>query len=198
MNSSPHPTEPPALSRRDAIKRAAVILGAAISPSLLAGLMSAEPPAAAAAGRPLYLNAKQFEIAAAAAGRIIPRTDTPGAGDVGVPGFIDLMYGKYLSEPEKELFRHGLAELEAASVQADQRAFSEQSPVRQDSLLRRMAAGSPQPEKTFLQQIRELTLVGYFTSEVVGKNVLHFDPVPGRYDGCVPISEVGNVAWTVK
>ena len=36
----------------------------------------------------------------------------------------------------------------------------------------------------------------YFTSEPVGKNVLHYDPIPGQFAGCVPISEVGNVSWT--
>jgi hypothetical protein len=37
---------------------------------------------------------------------------------------------------------------------------------------------------------------GYFTSEQVGRNVLHYDPVPGRYDACVPIDEVGRRNWT--
>ena len=32
--------------------------------------------------------------------------------------------------------------------------------------------------------------------EQVGKNVLHYDPVPGRYDGCVPIDQVGRRNWT--
>ena len=39
---------------------------------------------------------------------------------------------------------------------------------------------------------RELVILGYFTSEEVGTNVLHYNPVPGRYNGCVPIEAVGQ------
>ena len=44
--------------------------------------------------------------------------------------------------------------------------------------------------------ILELTVLGYFTSETVGKTVLHYDPVPGRFEACIPLAEVGNRAWT--
>ena len=46
-----------------------------------------------------------------------------------------------------------------------------------------------QSREHFLR-VRELTIVGYFTSETVGKTVLHYDPIPGRYDGCIPLAEV--------
>jgi hypothetical protein len=63
-------------------------------------------------------------------------------------------------------------------------------------LLVEIAKASQQKEKTFFHQIRELTLVGYFTSEPIGKEVLHYDPIPGRFQGCIPLSEVGNKSWT--
>ena len=47
-----------------------------------------------------------------------------------------------------------------------------------------------------LIQVRKLSLFGFFTSEKIGKEVLSFDPIPGRYDPCIPVSEVGN-AWTI-
>ena len=48
----------------------------------------------------------------------------------------------------------------------------------------------------FLFTIRELSLVGYFTSEKVGTEVLNFDPIPGEYLPCIPVSDIGN-AWTI-
>jgi hypothetical protein len=30
----------------------------------------------------------------------------------------------------------------------------------------------------------------------VGREVLHYDPVPGRWDPCVPLAEVGDRLWT--
>jgi hypothetical protein len=38
-------------------------------------------------------------------------------------------------------------------------------------------------------------ILGYFTSEQVGRHVLHYDPVPGRYESCIPIEQVGNRNW---
>jgi glucoside 3-dehydrogenase (cytochrome c) hitch-hiker subunit len=40
-------------------------------------------------------------------------------------------------------------------------------------------------------------VLGYFTSEQVGRNVLHYDPVPGRYEACIPIDQVGRRNWTI-
>ena len=193
---APEPVDSFALTRREAIKRTALILGMAISPSILTGLMSAQTAPGAAKPKPKYLDAKQFATAGALAERIIPRTDTPGALDVGVPAFIDLMVGAYMDADEKKLFLAGLAEVEAKSRMAHQRDFARLSPAQQDALLKGIADESQNKEKTFFYQMKELTLLGYFTSEPVGKNVLHYDPVPGRFDPCVPISEVGNAAWT--
>ena len=47
-----------------------------------------------------------------------------------------------------------------------------------------------------LFSIREFALLGYFTSENIGTEVLNFDPIPGGYKPCIPVSEVGN-AWTI-
>ena len=80
------------LTRRDALKRAAVFLGVAISPSILNGVLRAQL-AAAAPAKPRFLSASQFGTVTTIAERILPRTDTPGALDVGVPAFIDLMFG---------------------------------------------------------------------------------------------------------
>ena len=47
-----------------------------------------------------------------------------------------------------------------------------------------------------LMEIRKLSLFGYFTSEKIGKEVLNFDPIPGEYDPCIPLADIGN-AWTI-
>ncbi|MDO8543910.1 MAG: gluconate 2-dehydrogenase subunit 3 family protein [Opitutaceae bacterium] len=197
MNSSPSsipPSGPSGFTRREAIKRAALILGVAISPSILAGVMRGQ--AVAAAPPKNYLTPKERETAAAAAERIIPRTDTPGATDVGVPAFMDLMYGEYLSDEEKRVFADGLAELDRASTAAKGRSFGALSPAQQDALLRDHAEAGGGREQTFFYVLKELTVVGYFTSETVGKTVLRYDPIPGAFQGCIPLSEVGKASWT--
>ncbi len=184
------------MTRREAIRRTALALGVAITPSLLIGVMNAQTVSRTAVDAPTYLSSPQFATVRAIAERIIPKTDTPGATDVGVPAFIDLMYGKYLTEEEKRVFAAGLAEVEKISAQQGQRNFAQLSSVQQDALLTQIARAAQEQEKTFFHLMKELTLLGYFTSEPVGKTVLHYDPIPGRYQGCIPLSEVGNVSWT--
>jgi gluconate 2-dehydrogenase gamma chain len=193
MTHSHENAEQTAMTRREAIRRTALLLGVAVSPSLVSGVLRAQPAAARATA---YLSAKQRETVDAVAERILPRTDTPGARDVGVPAFIDLMFGEYMTAEEKKMFADGLAEVEAMSAAESRRAFSALTPAEQDALLARMAVASQGKEKSFFAQMREVTLLGYFSSEQVGKNVLHYDPVPGRWEADVPLAEVGNRAWT--
>lgn len=185
------------LTRREALRRAALFLGAALTPSLVTGVLEAQTPAPAAAGaKPSYLTGAQLATVGAVAERILPRTDTPGALDAGVPAFIDLMYGKYLGDEDRKMFTTGLADLEASSAATHQRGFTALTAEQQDALLTAVAKVSQARPKSFFAQIKELTVVGYFTSEPVGRTVLNYDPVPGPYKGCVPIAEVGNRSWT--
>lgn len=188
--------ESAAMSRREAIKRATLFFGVALSPSLLTGLMQAATAPGAATAKPVYLSAKQFETAGAVADRILPRTDTSGALDVGVPAFIDLMYGKYLLAEDQKVVAAGLAEVEAASVAAHKKIFIQLTAAQQDAVLTTLAEASKTKTRTFFHQFKELTVLGYFSSETVGKEVLHYDPVPGRFEACIPLAEVGNKAWT--
>ena len=189
-------TEARALTRREAIQRATLFLGVALSPSLLTSVMQAATPLGGVNAKPVYLSAQQFAIAGAVAERILPRTDTPGARDVGVPAFIDLMFGKYLAAEDKQVVATGLAEVEAASLAAQKKSFLQLTDAQQDALLTTLAEASKTKVRTFFHQFKELTVLGYFTSETVGKTVLHYDPVPGRFDACIPLAEVGNRAWT--
>ena len=196
MHTASAPTDTQLMNRREAIRRTALLLGVAVSPSLVSGVLRAQPAAPAAGGKRVYLTSKQSEIVGAVAERILPRTDTPGAIDVGVPAFIDLMYGEFMTVEEQQMFYVGLAEVEIKGMAAHGREFARLAPAQQDEVLTKIAVAAQAREKSFFQLARELTLLGYFSSETVGKTVLHYDPVPGRFDACIPLSEVGNAAWT--
>ena len=96
------------ISRREAIQRAALLAGVALSPELFTFVGRAQTAAAKT-----YLSAAQGAIARAAVDRILPRTDTPGAVDVGVPAFIDLFYGEFMSPAEQKLLIKSLDDVEA-------------------------------------------------------------------------------------
>ena len=184
-------SNPDPISRREAIRRTALLLGVAVSPSWLA-CVDRRPDTTG----PVHLAAPQFALAAAIAERILPRTDTPGAGDVGVPAFLDRLYGEFMTPDEQQRFAAGLDEVEAASTAEHRVPFVSLAADQQDALLTRIARASQDQDTSFFAQMRAAVVLGYFTAEEVGRNVLHYLPVPGRYDPCLPIEEVGRRNWT--
>jgi gluconate 2-dehydrogenase gamma chain len=179
------------ISRREALRRAALLAGVALSPELLTFVGRAQTPASKT-----YLTTAQGAIVSAAAERILPRTDTPGALDAGVPAFIDRFYGEFMSAEERQLLVKGLEDIDAAARTAHGAPFASLAPAQQDGVLRGIANTQQTANPSSFGLLRSTTVLGYFTSEVVGKNVLHYDPVPGAYDGCVPIDQVGRRNWT--
>ena len=179
------------IDRREAIRRAALLAGVALSPGWLSVIDRGAPLAQAR-----HLTSGQLALVTAVAERILPRTDTPGATDVGVPGFIDLLYGEFMTDAERELLIAGLADVEKAARAGHDSSFHTLDAARQDALLEGIAKAEEGREGGFFRLIRSATVLGYFTSEPVGRNVLHYDPVPGRYDPCVPIDDVGRRNWT--
>ncbi|MBP7140746.1 MAG: gluconate 2-dehydrogenase subunit 3 family protein [Opitutaceae bacterium] len=184
------------LTRRAALRRAAFLLGVAFSPSLVARVLRAQEEGFPGPEKSQGLSPQALETVSAVAERIIPRTDTPGAIDVGVPAFINLMCVGYLTADEHNLILNGVDDLEKRSVSSHGRSFSKLGAAEQDTLLQAIAREPQGKPSRFFRQLRELTILGYFTSEEVGKNVLHYNPVPGGFDACIPVSEIGNVNWT--
>lgn len=182
------------LTRREALRRASLLLGVAFTPSILAAATSVAPPVGVGATSALG-DADRARVAALAE-RLLPRTDTPGALDAGVPAFIERMVNAYFTDRERATFLAGLPQVDTLSRSRAGADFVRLRPEQQDLVLAALAETAVGQGVTFYSLLREATIVGYFTSELVGKTVLHYDPVPGRFDACIPISEVGNVAWT--
>lgn len=192
MVPSDEQTAPSLIGRREAIRRAVLLAGVVVAPEWLMAVDQVARPAAPGS----RLAPAQAAIAGAVADRILPRTDTPGAADVGVHAFIDLLYGEFMTPAERKMLTDGLDSVDAAARSAHGRVFIILPADQQDALLRTIARAEEGKDQGFFRLIRSATILGYFTSEQVGRNVLHYDPVPGRYDGCVPIDQVGRRNWT--
>jgi hypothetical protein len=191
MSPRPEETATAGISRREAIRRAALAAGVMLSAEWLSIVDGVRPVAQGA-----RLSQAHAALAGAIADRIIPRTDIPGAADVGVPAFIELLYAEFMSPAEQKTLTAGLDNVESIARSSFNGSFASLPASRQDELLRGLAKAEEGREGGFFRLIRSATILGYFTSESVGKNVLHYDPVPGAYDGCVPIDQVGRRNWT--
>ena len=201
MVPSDEQTAPSLIGRREAIRRAALLAGVVVAPDWLLAVDPAFANASAGkqgspAAQGPRLTSAHAAIAGAVADRILPRTDTPGAADVGVPAFIDRLYGEFMTPAERQLLTDGLNAVDAAAKSAHGSGFSALTADRMDELLRTIARAEEGKPQGFFRLIRSATILGYFTSEQVGRKVLLYDPVPGRYDGCIPIEQVGRRNWT--
>jgi gluconate 2-dehydrogenase gamma chain len=96
---------------------------------------------AATAGHLLHLfNPHQRAAVAAIAERIIPETDTPGAGAAGVPDFIELIVAEHYKQDQRTNFLQGLADVDARSQARFGPGFAQMTPAQQDEILARLEA----------------------------------------------------------
>ena len=171
---------------------------------------------------PSFFSPEHIDLIAEIAETILPATETPGAKDVLVHRFIDLAISKFYTSEEQNHIKSGIADFIDQCQEANGKAFEALEPTARTTFLNEMektsraeAAASRQTasrqedEKTerpraeptdppvrlrpFYSYVKELTLLGYFTSEKVGEEVLTYDPIPGVAIGCMPLEEVGRV-----
>jgi len=189
------------MDRRTALKRTAMIMGGALSSSAIAGVLQGCSAEKQLDWQPVFLSQEQAATTAEVTERIIPATDTPGAKDVGVPEFIDKMLNDIYTEEEQQQFLDGINQLNQESESAFGDPFVGLSPEQQDEVLQKMAvaSGDYQGEgKPFFKMAKELTMLGFFTSEIGATQVLQYAQVPGYYEGCIPVEEAGNgKTWAV-
>jgi hypothetical protein len=156
------------------------------------------------------LNSHQAATVTAIAEQIIPRTESPGAADIGVTQFVDLILTEWYTDEERNRFLNGLADVDARTKASfgkqfvecsmDQRsevmmALGEQMTEEADAVRyrgRRYRGSVPKPDRNFYYMIRSLTLTAYYTSEEGATKELGFEIIPQRHDGCANSQDVGK------
>jgi hypothetical protein len=142
---------------------------------------------------------------------ILPTTDTPGAKDVEVIKYIDATVA-HIYEPEaKERFGKGMAACIQSLEAENGGKFSELEREQLSAFLEKHMGKSVDPAVhkanreliaqenpptddkkrqayyllNFLNSLKSLTIAGFYGSEVIGKEYLTYDPIPGPYQGCI-------------
>lgn len=189
------------IPRREAVRRLGVLVGGALSSSTVSALLAGcgpEPRDPPASWTPRALSSAQLDRLAAVVDRILPPTDTPGASEVGVPEFIDRLLADWAREDERTRVLDGLDSLDDLSVEALGTPFLEADRAQQTELLSRLdveavaARGRDDDPLPFFATLKEWTLVGYYTSEAGATRELQWLAAPGRFDGDLPLDEVGR------
>jgi hypothetical protein len=135
------------------------------------------------------LDPDQMEVVTRIADLILPETSTPGATSVKVPEFIDLMLTEWYPATERDRFLDGLADLDARGRRDHGGVFLDLRAADQGALLQALdgVKGAEGSAEDAFATVKQLTIYGYFTSEVVMKDVIHYQVIPGRFDGCIPV-----------
>ena len=180
------------MNRRDALSRVALILGGTVvgANAFLEGCKPADKKAAAARtfsdGDSAYLD----EIA----DTIIPTTNTPGAKAAKVGAFMTVMVNDCYDEKDQQTFFDGMKLLNEASDKKFGKSFMDIDAAQRKTLLteidaenkKYMADKKSEDPKHYFRMMKELTLLGYFTSEIGATQALRYIAAPGKYEGCVP------------
>ncbi|HEY5918344.1 MAG TPA: gluconate 2-dehydrogenase subunit 3 family protein [Chryseolinea sp.] len=188
------------MDRREALKRTAWIMGGVVSAPAIMGVLKGCAAKPTIDWKPVFLSEDQGILVSEVAEIIIPKTDTPGAKDTGVPGFIDLMLKDVYAKEDQDRFLAGLKEFDEAAQKEYGDPFTELDPNDQTAFVKKIhdaaveaeRATTPAPKRPFILMAKELTMLGFFTSEPGATQVLQYIAVPGSYKGCIPLSEAGN------
>jgi hypothetical protein len=145
---------------------------------------------------------------------ILPATNTPGAKAAKTGAFMALMVTDSYSPDAQRIFRDGMRQVEDATRKANRVSFMEATAPQRTAVLttldreqhrvmnaRESASKHHPPSPTsvhppahYFRMMKELALLGYFTSEVGCTQALRFIETPGRYDPCLPYT-AGEPAW---
>ena len=134
---------------------------------------------------------------------ILPTTSTPGAKAANVGQFMTVMGNDCYDAKDQEVFKEGMKKLNDFSNKKFDKDFMKLTPQQRTELL--VALDNEQKEymKTkkegepahYFRMMKELTLLGYFTSEIGTTKARRHTPVPGRYEGCIPYKK-GDKAFS--
>jgi len=154
---------------------------------------------------------------------ILPETSTPGAKAAKTGAFMALMVTDVYSEAAQQVFGNGLRSVDEACRRAHGTPFMQATPAERLTVVEAldreqkqvMDARVPAPsnrapapsafapedsselrriEPHYFRMMKELALLGYFTSEIGCTKALRYIEAPGRFDPCAP-HKPGDRSW---
>ena len=205
--------------------RVAALTGVVMTLPALADTLEASAARRTLTGKPVFFTADQDMTVAELADTIIPTTKTPGAKAAKVNEIIDVILKDCYKEADQKRFLEGLAQTNKLSQDAYGKAFAQLDSPQRIEIVKKLEADAKKQKADrasaqtagaqadaqmprgrrgemgdraapFFTMLKDLTLTGYFTSEIGCTQALEYVAVPGRYDGCVPLKP-GQKAWAI-
>ncbi len=204
------------MNRRDALARVAIIMGGTVigadfflsscsSPAKKDEKAQTKTDAPVVKEKPAFLNASQVSYLDEVGETILPTTTSPGAKAAQVGSFMAVMVRDCYSPADQKIFLSGLTKLEDACKAKNGKGFLACDAAQRTALLsaidtEQQAFTKNQRENDpshYFRMMKQLTLLGFFTSEIGATKALRYVAVPGHYDGNVPYKK-GDKAWATS
>jgi len=187
------------MNRREALSRVAIIMGGTIlgADAFASGIRISTTGITLTKMDIAFLN----EVAET----ILPATKTPGAKAAKVGEFMQIMVNDCYETKDQTIFMEGIKKLEATCKQMNGKTFMLSTPAQRTSLLVALDKEAKEYQKTkkweepkhYFSMMKELTLTGFFTSEVGATKALRHVAVPGKFIGSYPYKK-GDKAWATS
>jgi len=189
------------MNRRDAIGRVALIMGGTIIGAEF--LLSGCKPKTATIET--LFDADNVAFLNEVAETILPETKTPGAKAAKVGEFMTVMVRDCYETADQDIFLKGIGQIDDAANKKFSKKFMDLDATQRTALLTDLdkeqqaysKTKKPKDPNHYFRMMKELTLLGYFTSEIGCKQALRYVEVPGRFDGCIPYKK-GDKAWALS
>lgn len=188
------------MNRRDAIERVALLVGGTV----IGGQLFITGCKSAPTKVNVLFNSDQVAFLNEIGETILPATQTPGAKAADVGNFMAIMVLDCYTPEDQKTFMAGLTKIDEESTKMFGNKFLDCDAKQRTALLttldkaQKQESKLPKPGKQYLyfSMIKQMTLLGYFTSEVGCTKALRYVPVPGRFDGNLPYKK-GDKAWAL-
>ena len=215
------------MDRRKALKNMGLSLGYVVTTPTLIGIVQSCKTENALEWTPEFFTKEEGSVITHLVDIILPKTDTPSATEVQVDIFIDRFTNQVMDMDDQELLKLGMRKfIEKALADSDKENAGDLLPEELEAVLSSSLKISKEEQKAndkaienymgameedtdvklddeiaqnaFAKNLRGMTILGYKTSEFVGKQVLEYLPVPGEYVPCGSTEELtGGKAWSL-
>ncbi|MEP4052000.1 MAG: gluconate 2-dehydrogenase subunit 3 family protein [Litorimonas sp.] len=178
------------MQRRDALKSLLAISAAGALAACVGEGKTAEAGTKKLSSAPKLL-ASEMALVSAVAQTIIPKTDTAGAVEAGVPAVIQSLFTEWGDDNYRTYWRAGLDNLEQHFIKTGGQTFAKMTPSQQANLLGKYDAKAYSEDgfDDFYKAMKSTIATAYYMSEPGATEELAYEAVPGEWRGCVPLSE---------
>ena len=203
------PEQNDAIDRREAIRRVTALLGgvALIGGGTLVAACESKNPRKVEDAIAAGFTADEVALLDEVADTILPDTKTPGAKAAKVGPFMAVMVADTYEPKDQQVFRTGMTQLDDACKKANNTSFMKATPQQRLALLEQLdkeqkdyqdAKDKDDTKKDapnhYFRMMKELTLLGYFTSEIGCTRAMRYIESPGRFDPNAPLAP-GDRSW---